>query len=184
MRDPAASIFCRPVDPSRDKEDFTIQEYRGIISKPMDLGTVMRKFRAGAYDSAQQMREDVVLVWRNCYDFNGPDNAIYDRALGLSERFDEHFQATIKPPFHDRNTGLAVDTAAYVGRRVKVYWRGEHSWFPGTIDQADQAKVILIFLWHASACICIPSLLRRPRRGLRSPRLVTGSPFLISKHST
>ena len=123
MRDPAAAIFCRPVDPERDEEDFTMEDYlevilarasqlvcvrvllrdhsgchpfapslhifilahlcmsirqwlRGpsvssnltmhlfsqVISTPMDLGEVMRKFRAREYTSAQHMREDVVQV--------------------------------------------------------------------------------------------------------------------------
>ena len=123
MRDPAAAIFCRPVDPERDEEDFTMEDYlevilarasqlvcvrvllrdhsgchpfapslhifilarlcmsirqwlrsssvfsdltvhlvSQVISTPMDLGEVMRKFRAREYTSAQHMREDVVQV--------------------------------------------------------------------------------------------------------------------------
>ena len=62
MRDPAASIFCHPVDPERDKEDFTMADYLEVISKPMDLGCVMRKYKEGQYASAQLLREDVVQV--------------------------------------------------------------------------------------------------------------------------
>lgn len=60
MRDPAASIFCRPVDPERDKEDFTMSDYLEVISEPMDLGCVMRNYTEGQYASAQLLREDVV----------------------------------------------------------------------------------------------------------------------------
>ena len=76
-------------------------DYLEVISgPPMDLATVMRKFRGGAYPSAQVMREDVVRVWRNAYDFNGPENPVYERALELSDRFDERFEALVAPPFH------------------------------------------------------------------------------------
>jgi hypothetical protein len=62
MRDPSASIFCQPVDPERDQEDFTLAEYLDVISAPMDLATVLRKHREGRYENAQQMRQDVVQV--------------------------------------------------------------------------------------------------------------------------
>jgi len=62
MRDPSASIFCQPVDPERDHEDFTLAEYLDVISAPMDLATVLRKHREGRYENAQQMRQDVVQV--------------------------------------------------------------------------------------------------------------------------
>ena len=62
MRDPSASIFCQPVDPERDQEEFTLAEYLDVISAPMDLATVLRKHREGMYENAQQMRQDVVQV--------------------------------------------------------------------------------------------------------------------------
>ena len=81
-------------------------------------------------------------VWRNCYEFNGPDNVVYDSALALSELFDERFQAQITPPYHDTvsSSSLGESTRAWLCRRVKVYWKAEHAWFPGTIDKVDQAK--------------------------------------------
>jgi hypothetical protein len=148
MRDPQAAIFCRPVDPERDEEDFTMADYLEVISgPPMDLETVMRKFRAGAYSSAQLMREDVVRVWRNAYDFNGPDNPVYERALALSDRFDERFAALVAPPFHHLPEGLAAGDPDWIGRRVRVYWKGEHAFFAGSVHKADRVKV------HA-CCLC------------------------------
>ena len=158
MRDQQAAIFCRPVDPERDEEDFTMADYLEVISgPPMDLETVMRKFRAGAYSSAQLMREDVVRVWRNAYDFNGPDNPVYERALALSDRFDERFAALIAPPFHHLPAGLAAGDQAWLGRRVRVYWKGEHSFFAGSVHKADRVKVhacCMCMLWlHSDAAL-------------------------------
>ena len=142
MRDPKAAIFCRPVDPERDEEDFTMADYLEVISgPPMDLATVMRKFRGGAYPSAQVMREDVVRVWRNAYDFNGPENPVYERALELSDRFDERFEALVAPPFHHLAVGLSAGDPGWLGRRVRVYWKGEHAFFAGSVHKTDRVKV-------------------------------------------
>ncbi len=190
MRDPQAAIFCRPVDPERDEEDFTMADYLEVISgPPMDLATVMRKFRSGAYPSAQVMREDVVRVWRNAYDFNGPDNPVYERALALSDRFDERFEELVAPPFHHLAAGLSAGDPGWLGRRVRVYWKGEHAFFAGSVHKADRIKVSArclrlvslpaaatlaaldpsLALTNASLLLCTTGLLRglrRRRRGM------------------
>jgi len=62
MAQPNAWPFNKPVDPV----ELKIPDYFDIIRKPMDLGTVKKKLLAGEYSGAQEMLEDVELVWSNC----------------------------------------------------------------------------------------------------------------------
>ena len=60
-------MFAQPVDPERDG----IPNYFQIIRRPMDLGTVRKKLEDGSYSSVAQWKEDVELIWENCYKCNG-----------------------------------------------------------------------------------------------------------------
>ena len=59
--------FYEPVDPVK----FGIMDYFDIITNPMDLGTVKRKLNYNGYESAQEFVNDMRLVWRNCFRYNG-----------------------------------------------------------------------------------------------------------------
>lgn len=62
-----SAMFAQPVDPERDG----IPNYFQIIRNPMDLGTVRKKLEDGSYSSIAQWKEDVELIWENCYKCNG-----------------------------------------------------------------------------------------------------------------
>ena len=63
----------------------------------------------------------VAQVWRNCYIFNGPDNAIYKRAQALAELFDSRFSAQISPPSHyTLLPALPFGDPAWLDRRVTL----------------------------------------------------------------
>ena len=60
-------------------------------------------------------------VWRNCYIFNGPDNAIYKRAQALAELFDSRFSAEISAPSHySLQPALPFGDPAWLDRRVTL----------------------------------------------------------------
>ena len=142
-RDPRADIFLRSVNSHR-KQRFghgVADDFEIIAGPPMDLAMVMRKFRNGDYATAQQMREDVVQIWRNCKDINGDDNPIYERARALSDFFDERFEGQITPPFHDTTCNVQSSVGEWIGRRVKVYWKGDHAWYTGFINKVHRIKV-------------------------------------------
>jgi hypothetical protein len=63
----------------------------------------------------------VAQVWRNCYIFNGPDNAIYKCAQALAELFDSRFSAQISPPSHyTLQPALPFGDPAWLDRRVTL----------------------------------------------------------------
>ena len=58
---PLAVLYLQPVDPEKDNAP----DYLEIISKPMDLGTVMKKLDEGKYKSSKDWFADVNLVFQN-----------------------------------------------------------------------------------------------------------------------
>ncbi|GAB4819339.1 hypothetical protein N2152v2_006385 [Parachlorella kessleri] len=60
---PSAEEFLKPVPRS-------VEGYRAVIKRPMDLGTVRLKLEQGKYASPQDTLEDTRLVWDNCSAFN------------------------------------------------------------------------------------------------------------------
>ncbi|KAJ7292844.1 hypothetical protein C8J57DRAFT_1444279 [Mycena rebaudengoi] len=61
-----SAIFLRPVDPERDGCPTYLDE----ITHPMDFGTVSEKLADHAYQSMEDIRKDIELVFSNCYKFN------------------------------------------------------------------------------------------------------------------
>jgi len=59
-----AGPFNQPVDPAA----LQIPDYPSIVKRPMDLGTVTRKLDGHHkhYKTAQDVAEDVRLIWNNC----------------------------------------------------------------------------------------------------------------------
>lgn len=41
-----------------------------VIKRPMDLATVLKKVKSGAYKTKAQFKEDVDLIWANCFLYN------------------------------------------------------------------------------------------------------------------
>ena len=74
-KQPAAAEFLKPVDYVRRK----IPNYRAMIKRPMDLGTIAQKLKAttlGSYASVSKFVADFDLMIRNASIFNGPDHEI------------------------------------------------------------------------------------------------------------
>ena len=46
--------------------------YLKKIATPMDFGTIEKQLRK--YDYMSQIQQDIILVYRNCCDFNGLDS--------------------------------------------------------------------------------------------------------------
>ncbi|PLW38984.1 hypothetical protein PCASD_08451 [Puccinia coronata f. sp. avenae] len=62
--DPNATAFLSKVR----KTDAP--DYYDVIKKPMDLGTVLKKVRAGGYKTKSAFNDDLELIWSNCLTYN------------------------------------------------------------------------------------------------------------------
>lgn len=81
-----AGPFNQPVDP-----DLYPDYYSGIITEPMDLGTIAEKLEDEDYendDDVETFVEDVGLVWKNCYTYNSVKAEISHLAKKLSVIFE------------------------------------------------------------------------------------------------
>ncbi|KAF7727505.1 hypothetical protein EC973_007483 [Apophysomyces ossiformis] len=86
LMDHKASLgFLEPVDPV----GLNIPHYPLIIKKPMDLGTISKNLKAGEYKTLKDFESDVLLVFTNCYTFNGIEHPISRNAKILEGIFNK-----------------------------------------------------------------------------------------------
>jgi hypothetical protein len=78
-----STMFSHAIDPERDN----VPTYLQIIHRPMDLGTVRQRLQSGQYQSIQQWKDDVELIWDNSYHFNGRLSLVSTLAKQLQQMF-------------------------------------------------------------------------------------------------
>lgn len=71
--------FRKPVS---DKE---APKYSETIKKPMDLMTLENNVNDGKYSSFEEFIADLMLIFSNCYEYNGPDTIYSKTAVQLEE---------------------------------------------------------------------------------------------------
>ena len=67
MKNKGSFWFLEPVDPVK----LNIMDYFDIVTNPMDLGTIKKKLTHNAYRNIKHFRDEMNLVWGNCYKYNG-----------------------------------------------------------------------------------------------------------------
>lgn len=77
------AAFMQPVDPVA----LNIPSYHKIIKKPMDLGTMDQKLKAGEYLNLKEFDKDFELIVKNCKTFNGEDHIITHAAHKLHDLY-------------------------------------------------------------------------------------------------
>ncbi|KAI0724347.1 Bromodomain-containing protein [Cerioporus squamosus] len=92
-----AGPFLNPVDPVA----LGIPHYPSIIKRPMDFSTIERKLSASnpskpdsntanpRYHTAEQVVQDIRLIFSNCVTFNGPDHPVTQMGKRVEAVFDK-----------------------------------------------------------------------------------------------
>merc|ERR1712187_563213 len=57
------------------------------IKKPMDLGTMSNKLKAGEYENAKDFETDMRQIFKNCFKFNIPGDPTFMAGKTLEEVF-------------------------------------------------------------------------------------------------
>jgi hypothetical protein len=135
MQSQGAQPFNLPVDPT----DADAKQYFSIIDPAvaMDFSTIKNKLASGGYDRVHELQDDVLLIWRNCFRYYGPQSALYEQALALSKQFDEQMRQKMDQV---RGLGGSADAQAFehgprwVGQDVRIYWPKEHERLAGKIE--------------------------------------------------
>lgn len=79
-------MFNHPVDPVA----LGLGDYHLIVTHPMDLGSIKRKLHAVAYQSRDQVVEDIRLVFGNAMRYNPPNHVVHKCAQELLAYFESY----------------------------------------------------------------------------------------------
>lgn len=75
--------FYKPVDTER----LGLHDYHKIIKQPMDLGTVKKKLDNKEYVTVGQFKDDVIMIFLNCRQYNPPEHDVAAMSRKLQEVF-------------------------------------------------------------------------------------------------
>merc|ERR1719400_1440810 len=79
--------FYKPVD----TEQLDLHDYKQVIKKPMDLGTVRTKMEAREYRVPTEFATDMRLIFTNCYKYNPPEHDVVAMARKLQDVFEMRY---------------------------------------------------------------------------------------------
>ena len=94
--------FYKPVD----TEQLDLHDYKQVIKKPMDLGSVKGKMESREYRSPAEFAIDMRLIFTNCYKYNPPDHDVVAMARKLQDVFEMRY-ARIPDEVTANNQGKA-----------------------------------------------------------------------------
>jgi len=100
--------FYKPVD----TEQLDLHDYKQVIKKPMDLGTVKTKMESREYRSPAEFAIDMRLIFTNCYKYNPPDHDVVAMARKLQDVFEMKY-ARIPDEVTANNQGRDTDDDNY-----------------------------------------------------------------------
>jgi len=92
MKLPESGIFLRPVDPVLDG----CPTYFDEIAHPMDFGTISANLASHSYETMEELRKDVDLVFSNCKTFNPPATFPWDCADVVEKVFKKEWPKVIE----------------------------------------------------------------------------------------
>merc|ERR1719270_651555 len=100
--------FYKPVD----TEQLDLHDYKQVIKKPMDLGTVKTKMESRQYNYPAEFAIDMRLIFTNCYKYNPPDHDVVAMARKLQDVFEMKY-ARIPDEVTANNQGRDTDDDNY-----------------------------------------------------------------------
>ena len=109
--------FLEPVDP----DALGIPDYFDIIEEPMDLSTVEKNLKSGAYTNSSQFGGDMRLIWSNSLTYNGVDTDIHQMTVEIKQYFERLFKDLdnqdmfLPPGAYDPDMEMAQDLSEPMG---------------------------------------------------------------------
>jgi hypothetical protein len=90
-----------PFEEAVDPKALQLGDYKKIVKKPMDLGTVGKKLEEGRYknleESGEEFYSDVVLTFDNALRYNPEGDEIWEHAASLKASFEELWARMLEP---------------------------------------------------------------------------------------
>lgn len=133
------SLFGRPVV---EQHPEIAEVYSEVIKRPLDLSTVIRRARAGAYDSEPpRLARRVLRIFKNCERFNSESPQYREAAKHLRRHWDALWQFYVEWPLRPVPSSRAGSEDL---RREKESWR--QRWYAAgrvvTLSSAEEARVL------------------------------------------
>lgn len=82
---PLSKIFCSPVDPIEEG----IPNYFNVIKTPMDLSTISKNIDDNKYQTIEDWKSDISLVWNNAIKFFTKQSFVGIAAVELERQFNK-----------------------------------------------------------------------------------------------
>lgn len=79
--------FLEPVDPIA----LNIPDYFEKIKNPMDISTIKMKLKQDIYENPEQLKDDMKLMFNNCYTYNHKETAVYKMGMELEKSFNNFY---------------------------------------------------------------------------------------------
>jgi hypothetical protein len=83
-----ASFFLYPVDPVK----LGIPTYFSVVQSPMDISTIEKKLSSSTYKTVDEVKSDFILMFTNCYTFNGLASPVSIACKSLQKHFDKEME--------------------------------------------------------------------------------------------
>lgn len=140
---PEAYEFLRPVD----FKALGLYDYPLIVKKPMDLATVKKNIKNGAYAELTEAAYDLNLIWENCKAYNPKEHFIYKQAQFMEktmlEYITEHDLQGSLLEKRERNFDSGVSYQAKIDLLEKM----------NAISHAQVGKIIELIQTNCSSAI-------------------------------
>ena len=96
------AFFLSPVDLEQ------VPGYTDVVKSPMDFGTISRKLLEGQYETMEDFRKDIELVFSNCRKFNPPGTFPLDNADAVEKVFKKEWAKILELSKADKRTLQSV----------------------------------------------------------------------------
>jgi hypothetical protein len=93
MKEMKNSPDCIPFLVPVDIEAYNIPDYRYIISRPIDIGTISKKISSKQYKTVKQWAADVRQVWENARIYNAESSPFNMQAVNMATWFEPAYAA-------------------------------------------------------------------------------------------
>jgi hypothetical protein len=94
-KDHNCQIFLEPVD----YKGLGLTDYLTIVKTPMDISTITTKLIHCKYSSVQEVINDIMLIWKNCKNYNIEGSEIHNIAIYMEKLAKKEIEKFYKVKF-------------------------------------------------------------------------------------
>ena len=105
-----------------DADALRLPDYYGIVTKPMDLGTVKSNLEGQKYENEEEFRDDVMLTFDNALKYNPEINHCYQAAVQLKKKFNDIWGITVETPMEAGAMSEQANEFYECDKCSKTFW--------------------------------------------------------------